>query len=67
MLINKSFGHIKITVDTKGAELKNLIKNDRDFMWIADSKYWGKTSPLLFPFVGGSKDNKYKYKYIFEE
>lgn len=62
MLINKSFGHIKITVDTKGAELKNLIKNDRDFMWIADSKYWGKTSPVLFPFVGGSKDNKYKYK-----
>lgn len=62
MLINKSYGDVEITVDTKGAELKNLVKNSRDFMWTADSKYWGKTSPVLFPFVGGSKDNKYKYQ-----
>eukprot|EP01035_Chromulina_nebulosa_P017443 gene17443-22995_t len=30
-------------------------------MWSGDSKYWGKKSPVLFPIVGGLKDNKYIY------
>jgi len=62
MLINKKFGNIEITVDSKGAELKNLLKDGKEFMWNADAKYWGKTSPVLFPFVGGCKEGKYIYK-----
>lgn len=64
MIINKKFGNVEIGVETKGAELKSLIKNGTDFMWNADAKYWGKTSPVLFPFVGGCKDGKYTYKGI---
>ena len=30
-------------------------------MWQADPKYWGRTSPVLFPFVGGSKNKEYTY------
>lgn len=62
MIINKKFGNVEIGVDTKGAELKSLVKNGTDFMWNADAKYWGKTSPVLFPFVGGCKDGKYTYE-----
>ena len=31
-------------------------------MWQADPKYWGRTSPVLFPIVGGLWENKYAYK-----
>ena len=29
-------------------------------MWNADPAYWGRTSPVLFPFVGGVRDKKYR-------
>lgn len=61
MLINKKFGNIEISVETKGAELKSLIKDGKEFMWEANPKFWGKTSPVLFPFVGASKGDKYTY------
>ncbi len=43
---------------SKGAELKSLIIGGRELMWRADPKYWGKTSPLLFPLIGTLKDGK---------
>ena len=64
MLYNKKNGNIEITVESKGAELKALLKDGKDFMWNADAKYWAKTSPVLFPFVGGCKEGKYTYKGI---
>ena len=64
MLYNKKNGNIEITVESKGAELKALLKDGKDFMWNADAKYWGKSSPVLFPFVGGCKEGKYTYKGI---
>ena len=64
MLYNKKNGNIEITVESKGAELKALLKNGKEFMWNADAKYWAKTSPVLFPFVGGCKEGKYTYKGI---
>ena len=33
-----------------------------EYMWCGDAKYWGRTSPVLFPFVGGVKDRKYRTK-----
>ena len=64
MLYNKKNGNIEITVESKGAELKALLKDGKEFMWNADAKYWAKTSPVLFPFVGGCKEGKYTYKGI---
>ncbi|BDU50071.1 aldose 1-epimerase family protein [Haliovirga abyssi] len=59
-----SNGTVEIVVKSKGAELKSakLIKNKTEFMWDANPKFWAKSSPVLFPFVGGLKDNKYFYK-----
>ena len=55
---------ISVKVDSHGAELKSLKKQDTgtEYMWCGDAKYWGRTSPVLFPFVGGVKDRKYRTK-----
>ncbi len=55
---------IKIEIDDHGAELKSLVKKDSgtEYMWCADSKYWGRTSPVLFPFVGSVNNGKFRAK-----
>lgn len=48
----------------KGAELQ-LLKNNHtgiNYLWSGDGKYWGKYSPVLFPIVGGLKEDTYHYK-----
>ena len=30
--------------------------------WCGDPKYWGRTSPVLFPFVGAPKNKEYRYE-----
>ena len=54
-----SNGILNVTIAEHGAELRSVIKNGTEYMWQADPKYWGKTSPILFPFVGASLDDKY--------
>jgi galactose mutarotase-like enzyme len=56
-------GIVEAVIDSHGAELKSLklLKNNEEFMWNADPKFWGRTSPVLFPIVGGLKDGKYSY------
>ncbi len=55
---------IEIEVDEHGAELKSLVRKDNgtQYMWNADPKYWGRTSPVLFPFVGAVKNGTYHTK-----
>ena len=52
---------LKVEIDSFGAELKSVINknNCREYMWYGNGKYWGRTSPVLFPFVGSLKDKKY--------
>ena len=54
---------MKCTVDSHGAELRSIVKkaDGREVMWNADPAFWNRTSPVLFPFVGGVKDKKYRY------
>lgn len=50
--------------DSFGAELKS-VKNKttgREYIWNGDPKYWGRTAPVLFPFVGSLKDGKYTFE-----
>ncbi len=51
-------GNVSAKVISKGAELKSLVVNGRELMWRADPKFWGKTSPLLFPMIGTLKNGK---------
>ena len=54
---------LEVMIESKGAELVSLknMNNSEEYIWEADPKYWGKHSPLLFPFIGFSKDNEYIY------
>ena len=55
---------LSIQIDSHGAELKSLKKlsTGAEYMWCGDAKYWGRTSPVLFPFVGGLKNKEYRTK-----
>lgn len=55
---------IKVVIESKGAELESLFDKTIGFeyMWQKDAKFWGKSSPVLFPFVGSLKDQKFSYE-----
>lgn len=50
------------TINSKGAELNSLKKENRDYVWEGNPEFWGKHSPILFPIVGTLKGNSYEYK-----
>ncbi|MBQ7835353.1 MAG: aldose 1-epimerase family protein [Ruminiclostridium sp.] len=51
-------GNSSAKIISKGAELKSYIANGKELMWCADEKYWGKTSPFLFPMIGNLRGGK---------
>ncbi|MCM1125739.1 MAG: aldose 1-epimerase family protein [Lachnospiraceae bacterium] len=55
---------VSIRVHSHGAELKSLKKlsTGTEYMWKADPQFWGRTSPVLFPFVGSLKNKEFKTK-----
>lgn len=55
---------LKAEIDSFGAELKSVVTkaDGKEHMWYADKKYWGRTSPVLFPFVGSLKNKEYIYE-----
>lgn len=54
---------LKVSVAAKGAELQSIesIASGLEYLWSGDEKYWGKKSPVLFPIVGGLKNNTYRH------
>lgn len=55
---------IRVTIAELGAELTSIRdkKSQIEFLWQADKTYWGRHAPILFPFVGRSKDDQYRYE-----
>jgi galactose mutarotase-like enzyme len=60
--IEISNGTLTATIHSLGAELISLKDSSREYIWQADPKYWPKHSPVLFPIVGGLKNDSYLYK-----
>ena len=53
---------ITLTVDSLGAEMRNLQTADGvEYLWQGDPKYWGDRAPNLFPFIGRLTNNSYQY------
>lgn len=54
---------LEIKVNYHGAELRSIKRKDTDteYLWNADPKFWGRSSPVLFPFVGSVKDKVYRH------
>jgi len=55
--------NLKATFESFGAELISLQDAEgKEYLWYGDSTFWGRHSPILFPFVGKVRDGKYRYK-----
>lgn len=52
---------ITIQVDSMGAEMKSLKKTATgvEYMWEGNPDFWKRTSPVLFPIVGGLRNGEY--------
>lgn len=59
-LENSSF---KIGILAMGAELRSVINktSNKEYIWQADASVWNRSSPVLFPFVGKLKNDRYEY------
>jgi galactose mutarotase-like enzyme len=55
---------LSVQIAEQGAELQSIWHNDfqLEYLWSGDPAFWGKKSPVLFPIVGGLKNNAYQYK-----
>ena len=51
---------IRVEIRTLGAELQSFFdkRDGVEHMWKADSKFWPRKAPILFPAIGESKDGK---------
>lgn len=61
MIITISNSLLSATINTLGAELISLVKNNKNYIWNIDETYWNKTSPVLFPVVGRLKNDSYSF------
>lgn len=54
---------LKITINHFGAELSSVVKKDTgvEYIWNADEKFWKRSAPVLFPFVGSLKNKEFLY------
>ncbi|NBJ93040.1 aldose 1-epimerase family protein [Parablautia muri] len=55
---------VAIRIHSKGAELKSLRKpgTGTEYLWQGDPAFWGRSSPVLFPFVGKTDRNEFRTK-----
>ncbi len=61
--INLQNENFSASISPLGAELKSLVekKTGTEYIWCGDPAWWNGSAPVLFPIVGGLKDQKYNY------
>lgn len=62
MIIKLEDEFLCVQCDSKGAEIISIKdkKDNLEYLWTAQEKYWARHAPILFPIVGKVKNNKYK-------
>lgn len=55
--------NLKLEISTFGAEIQKIEskKNKQNYLFNGDKNFWGRRSPVLFPFVGALKNKEYHY------
>lgn len=53
---------ISVEIAEHGAELQSIRKNDKEYLWQGDAKFWGRRSPVLFPNVGRVWNDVYRHQ-----
>lgn len=64
MMITIANEILAVQISSKGAELQGIQRKDNqlEYLWSGDAAFWGKKSPVLFPIVGGLKNNQYRFE-----
>lgn len=57
-LITIRGGALEASVDTAGAQLMNLKKDGKEYLWQRDPKWWPRCAPVLFPIVGNIRNDR---------
>ncbi|MDE6625934.1 MAG: aldose 1-epimerase family protein [Lachnospiraceae bacterium] len=54
---------LKVTINHFGAELSSIVRKESgvEYMWNADERFWKRSAPVLFPFVGSLKNKEFLY------
>ena len=62
--VRKNLQALKVTINSFGAELASIRgkETDSEYLWNADAKFWKRSAPVLFPFVGSLKNKEYHYE-----
>lgn len=62
--ITLSNDKVEIKINNHGAELCSIknLQTGKHYLWNADPKFWNRSSPVLFPFVGAVKDKVYRHE-----
>lgn len=53
---------LSISVNSIGAELSSMKWGQQELLWQGDKNVWARHAPVLFPFVGKLKENKFTYE-----
>lgn len=55
---------VELTISDFGAEMKHLKLDGFEYLWCGDEKFYGRTSPCLFPITGRFMDGYYTHEGI---
>lgn len=58
MQIKITSGKSYAVLGLDGAQLNSLVKNDTEYLWQGDEKYWAGQAPVCFPITGVLPDGK---------
>ncbi len=52
---------LTVKIKEQAAELSSIVatKNNAEYLWRGDAKFWGGQAPVLFPFVGRLKNDTF--------
>jgi galactose mutarotase-like enzyme len=55
---------LSVRIEETGAELKSLKEQSTgvEYIWQSDPAWWTGAAPILFPIIGGLKNDSYTYK-----
>ena len=64
MSVTISNGKLSARMVNMGAELKGLcdLATGQEYIWQSDPAHWTGAAPILFPIIGGLKDNQYTFE-----
>lgn len=53
---------ISAVIDSLGAQIMSVKKDDTEYLWQGDAKYWKDRALTLFPYIARLTEGKYRYQ-----